>query len=87
MMDQFCKDVIEFLQSEYNDAYSYNIEISYDIYSRKSMELRIKISPSYSIKVNDSYMEYIFALYNSKEFCRTKNLYCWQKELVSIIER
>ena len=85
-MKQFCKDVLDFLHSEYDDAYAFDLEVSQDIYNRSEMTLKINICKGYRIKVAGAYMDYIFSLYRSGEYIQERKRWRWQKELVDIIE-
>ena len=85
-MNQFCEDVIEFLQSEYNDGYNFNLEVSRSLHSEDMIELKIKVNSSYIIIVNNYCMKYIFSVYKSGKYNQERNLWQWQKELVDLIE-
>lgn len=86
-MVKFCEDVLEFLQSTYDDSYHFEIECRkarppiYDM-----AELSITVSPNYKIKIINDWMQYIFGWYINGEFIKERNQYRWQKELIDIIE-
>lgn len=92
MVQQFCKDVISFLESEYSDDYSFKIKRRVTIPNIRgngfdtTCELEIKVSPNYVIQVTTDKMQQIFDLYCSKEYLGYRNQYTWQKELIDIIE-
>lgn len=85
-MEQFCKDVLDFLQSEYNDAYEYDLEISRSLHSSDMAELKIKVSPGCKIKINNYCMQYLFSVYRSGNFIQERKQWQWQKELIDMIE-
>jgi hypothetical protein len=86
-MKQFCKDVLEFLRSEYDDAYRFEIELQLSSDSaHQVVELSILAGPGYKIKIKNKSMQYIFNLYVSNEYIGERNQYRWQKELIDIIE-
>lgn len=92
-MTKFCEDVINFLQSEYNDGYSFKIERHIALppefrpyYNKERIELRIDIGPSYRITIVDTSMQYLFKLYLEGKFLEGRKQYLWQKELIDIIE-
>lgn len=85
-MEQFCKDIIEFLQSEYNDGYNFNLEVSRSLFSEDMVELKIKVNSSYVIIVNNYCMKYIFSVYKSGNFNQERKQWQWQKELIDLIE-
>lgn len=90
-MKQFCKDVINFLESEYSDAYQF--EMSHFIVTpaglipnNQKVELTIKVSPGYQLKIVNESMQYLFSLYQSGVFIEERGQYQWQKELIDMIE-
>ena len=91
-MGDFCKSVIDFLQSEYNDGYSFRIERymalppEFRPFNKERIELKIDISPIYKITICDASMRYLFKLYLEGEFLEDRKQYMWQKELVDMIE-
>ena len=91
-MGEFCKSVIDFLQSEYNDGYSFRIERymalppKFRPFNKERIELKIDISPMYKITICDDSMRYLFRLYLEGEFLEDRKQYKWQKELVDMIE-
>lgn len=85
-MEQFCKDVLDFLQSEYSDAYEYDLEVSRSLHSSDTVELKIKVNPGYKIKINDYCMQYLFSVYRSGKYFQERHQRQWQKELVDLIE-
>lgn len=91
-MGDFCKSVIDFLQSEYNDGYSFKIERymalppEFRPFNKERIELKIDISPMYKITICDDSMRYLFKLYLEGEFLEDRKQYRWQKELVDMIE-
>ena len=91
-MGSFCEKVIDFLQSEYNDGYSFKIERymalppEFRPFNKERIELKIDISPRYRITICDDSMRYLFKLYLEGEFLEDRKQYRWQKELVDMIE-
>lgn len=85
-MNQFCKDVIAFLQSEYNDAYEYKLEISRSLFLEDLVELKIKMGPNYKIIINHHCMQYLFNVYRSGKYIQEQKQWQWQKELIDLIE-
>lgn len=86
MDQQFCKDIIEFLQSEYDDGYSFKLEARKEISGFECLELKIKVGPCFTIKVGNTTMQYIFSLYCSGEYIQERKQWRWQKELINTIE-
>jgi hypothetical protein len=92
VVQQFCKDVISFLESEYSDDYSFKIKRRVTIPNihrngfDTTCELEIKVSPNYTIQITTDRMQQIFEMYYSKEYLGYRNQYAWQKELIDIIE-
>ena len=91
-MEQFCKDVIDFLQSEYSDAYEYKLERHVALppslaqYNLPKVELWIKLGCYYTLKIVNKNMQYLFNLYNSGEYIQERSMWRWQKELIDMIE-
>ena len=91
-MNQFCADVLAFLQSEYSDAYEYKLEKHVALppqfaqHSFPKVELSVKFGPCYILKVSNKNMQYLFSLYNSGEFIEERQQMRWQKELIDMIE-
>ena len=85
-MREFCKKVLEFLKSEYNDSYEFKIDFYKELGGPDIIELSVKFSSTYTIKVTSDYMHHIFILYKAGNFIEERNQYVWQKELVDIIE-
>lgn len=91
-MGSFCEKVIDFLQSEYNDGYSFKIERymalppEFRPFNKERIELKIDISPRYRITICDDSMRYLFKLFLEGDFLEDRKQYRWQKELVDMIE-
>ena len=86
-MKKFCEDVLEFLISEYNDYYQFFITCQTTIWDiDDDVELMIKVTPKYKIRISNDLMRYIFGLYLNGEFIHERNQYRWQKELIDMIE-
>ena len=91
-MNQFCKDILEFLKAEYSDAYEYGIEEYAALppilaqHSYPKIELWVKLGPYYTLKITNENMQYLFSLYNSGEYIQERKQWRWQKELVDMIE-
>lgn len=84
-LNTFAKEVINFLDNKYSDAYEFKLERQYPSIN-PAYKLTIQYNNKYSVLVNESGMSSIYDLWSSKCFCGARNLYCWQKELVDIIE-
>lgn len=89
-MRQFCKEVLRFLKSEYNDAYKFTIEVHEASLARvlpsEYAELTIEITPEYKLKIANDNMRYLFYLYINEDFLEDRQQYRWQKELIDMIE-
>lgn len=92
-MEQFCKAVVDFLQSEYNDSYSFTVERRMPLPpslrgygTEEKVELVIKVSPYYKLTIVDDSMHYLYRLYLSGEYIEERKQYLWQKELIDMIE-
>ena len=91
-MRQFCKEVIDFLLSEYGDGYDFHIEsciIPSSLGSEeptKKVELWVKFNTHYSVKIVDTSMRYLYKLWINKQFIPERKQYLWQKELIDLIE-
>ena len=86
-MRQFCKDVLEFLRQEYDDAYDFNIEHNSSLnHDNDTVKLVIKASSSYTINLNEYTMLYIYSRYSTGEYIEERSQYRWQKELIDMIE-
>ena len=93
-MEQFRKDILNFLESEYNDAYTFRFEVwagtpklvNGKLKCEEQNNLRIKITPQYERYINDDGVKYILNFYNSKEYLEDRKQYRWQKELIDMIE-
>lgn len=85
-MRQFCKDVLDFLHSEYDDSYEYRIERTESINSEAELLLTVKICQGYYLKVDNRTMMFIYGCYHAGEYLGDRNQYRWQKELIDIIE-
>ena len=90
-MKQFCEDVLNFLRSEYSDAYEFNIERRIVVPARlipnnENIELTVKMSPHYKLTIVNASMMCLFGCYRAGEFIEERGVYRWQKELVDMIE-
>ena len=85
-MNQFCKNVINFLQSEYSDGYNFNITARHELSGLKEIELVIKVGTNYTIIVGNTTMQYLFNLYHQGEYIAERKQWLWQKELIDILE-
>ena len=85
-MKQFYKDVIDFLKSEYNDAYEYRLEVNRSIKRPDEVELKIRICGTMVVLVGTESLQHIRSLYESEIFIEERNQYLWQKELIDLIE-
>lgn len=89
-MKQFCKSVLQFLESEYSDAYKFEISHSVNIATsdknNQQVELIVKVSPNYTLKIINTSMQYLFCCYRTGEFIEERGQYRWQKELIDMIE-
>ena len=84
MINRFCKEVLEFLKSEYNDAYEFNLELTETMDERR-IELKIK-SGGYTRIITNDYMRYFYERYLEKKYLYERNQFKWQKELIDLIE-
>ena len=85
-MKIFCKHVLEFLKSEYSDAYNFKIEYTATLCGEDTAELQIEVGPKYKIKVSSQYMKYLFDLFCTGDYIQEREQWHWQKELIDIIE-
>ena len=85
-MNQFCLDVLEFLNSEYGDGYEFSIEKTKSLNTEDSVALTIKVGRGYFIKADNRSMMFVYGCYRSGEYIGEHNQYRWQKELIDIIE-
>ena len=86
-MKRFCKDVLNFLESEYDDSYRFEIEYKSTLNSKNdTVELIIIFNSNYKRKLTYDLMFFIFGWYCNGSFIEERNQYRWQKELVDIIE-
>jgi hypothetical protein len=86
-MKQFCTDVLKFLESEYSDAYRFEIEYHAELrHQDDTIELTVALSPNLKRKLSHDIMFYIFGWYLTGEFVEERNQYRWQKELIDMIE-
>jgi hypothetical protein len=86
-MRQFCKDVLEFLNGEYDDSYNFSIEYNSALdHDKDTVKLVIKMSPSYTVKLDESSMFFVYGWYKAGEYIGERNQYRWQKELIDMIE-
>jgi hypothetical protein len=85
-MNQFCLDVIEFLTSEYNDGYEFNIEVTKSLNAEDQITLTIKFGRGYYVKADNRSMMFIYGCYRAGEFLEDRGVFRWQKELVDLIE-
>lgn len=89
-MEQFCREVIKFLEMEYSGGYDFKLErtISLDYHNcnKLNVELRIKVSSHYIKILNHASIDYIFNLYREGEFIEEREQFKWQKELIDLIE-
>ena len=89
---KFYDAVIEFLKSEYGDAYDFSIERfmalppEFNPFNKERIELKIKLSKCYYLTIVNESMQYLFKLYCKGEFLEDRGQYLWQKELVDMIE-
>jgi hypothetical protein len=83
-MKQFCKDLLDFLWSEYNDAYEFKLELRETMTSEQA-ELRIR-SDNYTRVIASCYMQYFYRVYLEKEYIQERKQFKWQKELIDLIE-
>ena len=85
-MNQFCLDVLEFLNAEYGDGYEFSLEKTKSLNAEDEVILTIKIGRGYFIKADNRSMMFIYGCYRSCEFIKERGQYRWQKELIDIIE-
>ena len=86
-MRRFCSDVLEFLRQEYDDSYDFSIEYNSALDPDKdTVKLVIKLSPSYTVKLDESSMFFVYSWYKVGEYICERNQYRWQKELIDMIE-
>lgn len=85
-MNQFCKSVIAFLQSEYSDGYNFSITVYQELSGIKAIELIVKIDTSYTVKIGNTTMQYLFNLYCQGDYIAERKQWLWQKELIDILE-
>ena len=85
-MEQFCKDLIEFLKSQYDDTFCFDITTYSDISGLRDIELKIEMSNSYTKIINGSVMDGIYRLYKTGHYYSLRKEFAWQKELIDIIE-
>ena len=90
-MEQFCKDVITFLESEYEDSYKFSIErhISASpsiLPGSEHTKLIVTVNPGYQLIIVDYVMQHLFDLCTTGEFIKERDQYRWQKELIDMIE-
>ena len=89
---KFCEDTVKFLESEYSDAYQFEVRHWVALPGRlihgnnEKAELTIKMSPHYKLTIVNENMQYLFGIYRDGEFIEERNCYLWQKELVDMIE-
>lgn len=80
-MESFCKNVIDFLQSEYNDDYSFKVKRytalppKFRTANSEKVELKIDISPLYRITIVNDSMQYLFKLYLEGKFLEDRGQY------------
>lgn len=85
-MTKFYNEVIKFLQSQYNDDYSFNLTVNRNLSHADNVVLNITVGRIYTITIQNTCMNYIFELYSSGEYIKERCQYRWQKELIDIIE-
>lgn len=85
-MEQFCKDVIDFLESEYADAYQFELIAHQEINSIKHIELKIRIGSCYTKIIGNASMEFVYRKYVNGTYLENRKQYRWQKELIDMIE-
>lgn len=85
-MREFCKQLLEFLQSEYGDGYDFQCDVFNDVTCGEDAQLEINFSSSYRVIVGRNSMKYLFGLWKSNRYVEERNQYLWQKELIDIIE-
>lgn len=85
---KFSKEVLEFLQTKYGDAYTFKIECNYASpkHWRPEYTLDIKISPSYTIRIANDYFYHLYDLYEAKVTNTVRNLHMWKVKLIEIVE-
>ena len=83
-MKQFCKKVLDFLESKYGDAYEFSLELR-ETMSEHQAELKIK-SGNYTRIIANCYMQYFYKNYLEKKFLKENNQCKWQEELIDLIE-
>lgn len=85
---KFSKEVLEFLQTKYRDAYTFKIECNYKSpkHWRPEYTFSIKISPDYTIKIANDYFYHLYELREARTYNTILNLYSWQSRLIEIVE-
>ena len=92
LQSQFYDAVIDFLESEYGDAYDFKIErymalpLEFQPFNKERVELRIRLSKCYYLTIVNESMQYLFKLYCEGKFLEDRGQYLWQKELTDMIE-
>lgn len=87
-MENFCYELIKFLESEYPDYYTFKLEKNVILQNFELSEfiLTINITSKYKLVINEDSLRYIYNLYVGGEYIKERELYVWQKELIDIIE-
>ena len=90
-MEQFCKDVITFLESEYGDSYKFSIERHISappsiLPGSEHAKLIVTINPGYQLVIVNHSMQRLFDLHTTGVFIEERKQYKWQKELIDMIE-
>lgn len=88
--NQFVRDVIEFLSSQYPDSYQFEVVSTPSLFAEDKFELFMWFKDGYKVVVDANQMRNIFEHY-IQMIClpdceRCFEQYVWQKELIDCLE-
>ena len=84
-MANFCKQLLEFLRSQYSDSYQFDVTVTQGM-SKVSAVLMVKYGKGYIEMLDRDLMEWLYELYLNHEYLEERKMHRWQYELVDLIE-
>ena len=85
-INQFCTDVLNFLESKYSDGYRFTVEIWRSLCGNDLIELKVKVDNNLIIKITSVCMNYVLSLYKKNELLADSGMFSWQEKLIDLIE-
>lgn len=91
-MIEFCEKIKQFLESQYDDSYQFEVERyialpnEFAPFNKERVTIKIKYDKLHSRTIVDSNVRHLYQLYKSGYYYPERGEFAWQKELIDMIE-